>query len=177
MLGSAALNTVGGLLTPKPQTVLSDLHLMSSAQQALYNQMVQQAMNGSGEWGYGAAAKQGTGQVNQFLADRGISADSGIGYGMQANAFGAASQADQEARRQQMLGLLGSPLQVASASGANFVTGSPSVASSGRSNGGGGGNMSVFGANAGEQATPYSGGSTGDNGWGVPNRRGSGGYA
>ncbi len=59
----------------------------------LFQDQMQRAMSGGGDFGFGQAAKAGTSQMQQMMADRGISSDSGVataGMGnMMANAMGA----------------------------------------------------------------------------------------
>jgi len=58
----------------------------------LFQQQMKRAMSGAGDFGFGQAAKQGTSQLQQMMADRGISQGSGVGMAatgnMLANAMG-----------------------------------------------------------------------------------------
>jgi hypothetical protein len=127
-LGAAGIGAIGSLFGggDGPSTPLSDLHLVNPGQQALWNMLQQRAMGGAGEFGYGQAAKQAKGQVQQMLADRGVDMGSGFAAGAMGNAFSNAAAQDQAARNQFNLNLLNTPLQVAQASGKNYIPGSPS---------------------------------------------------
>lgn len=104
----------------------SNLHLVNSGQQALWNQMARRAMSGQGDYGYGAAAKSAKGQIQGMLESRGISQDSGLGMQALAQGYGAAAAQDAQNRRNTQLSILGTPLQTASTAGANLIPGSPS---------------------------------------------------
>jgi hypothetical protein len=115
---------VGGGQQEQPR---SNLHLVNPGQQALWNQMASRAAGGAGEFGFGQAAKQAKGQVQQMLADRGVDMGSGFAAGAMGNAFSNAAAQDQAARNQFNLNLLNTPLQVAQTTGGNFIPGSPSA--------------------------------------------------
>ena len=120
-------NTLGSALGLNQQDpVLGNLHLVNPAQQALYGNMAQGLLRGGGDFGLGSGFKQGSSQLAQMMAARGISPQSGAAAGAYGNMVGNAMSNDVQARRQYALSLLGSPLQTATVSGANMVPGSPS---------------------------------------------------
>ncbi len=125
-------NVLGSLLGGGGQEQqIGNLHLVNPGQQALWNMFAARAANGSGEFGYGQAAKQAKGQVGQFLADRGVDMGSGFAAGAMGDAFSNAAAQDQQNRNQFNLQLLNTPLQVAQTAGANLIPGSPSAGYSG----------------------------------------------
>lgn len=126
---STGLNFLGGLLGgPDQKQVVqnTDLHLVNPIQQTLWNMLAGRAMSGGGEFGYGQSAKQAKGQVQQFLADRGVDMGSGFAASAMGDAYSNAAAQDQANRNAFNLQLLGTPLQVAQATGANYIPGSPS---------------------------------------------------
>jgi hypothetical protein len=116
----------GGLMGGEKDPALGNLHLVNPAQQMLYNQMVRGVASGQGEFGFGSNIKQGKSQLQDFMASRGVkmSPESGAYAGAMGNMIGQASAGDAQNRRQFALNLLGTPLQVAQSSGANFIPGS-----------------------------------------------------
>ena len=125
--GSILANTLGGLFGGGGgEGQAANLHLVNPGQQALYNLLAQRAVSGAGDFGFGSAAKQAKGQVQQFLADRGVDMNSGFAAGAMGDAFANAAAQDQQNRNQFNLGLLATPLQVAQTAGANLIPGSPS---------------------------------------------------
>lgn len=110
-----------------PEQLPQNLHMVNPGQKALWDMFAARAMNGSGEFGFGQAAKQGKGQVQQFLADRGVDMGSGFAAGAMGDTFANAGAYDSANRNQFNLSLLQTPFQVAQASGANFLPGSPST--------------------------------------------------
>jgi hypothetical protein len=132
-----ALSGGGGGQEQIPQ----NLHLVNPGQQALWNMFAQRAKSGAGEFGFGQAAKQGKSQVQNFLADRGVDMGSGFAAGAMGDAFANAGAQDSANRNQFNLSLLNTPLDVAQASGGNFIPGSPST-----------------GADVGEQRSAFGGG-------------------
>lgn len=127
LIASTAANTLGGLFGggggDQPQ---GNLHLVNPGQQALWNLFAQRAASGAGDFGFGSAAKQAKGQVQNFLADRGVDMNSGFAAGAMGDAYAGAAAQDQQNRNQFNLSLLNTPLQVAQTAGANLVPGSPS---------------------------------------------------
>ena len=126
---STGLNFLGGLLGgPDQKQVVqnTDLHLVNPIQQTLWNMLAGRAMSGGGEFGYGQSAKQAKGQVQQFLADRGVDMGSGFAASAMGDAFSNAAAQDQANRNAFNLQLLGTPLQTAQITGKNYVPGSPS---------------------------------------------------
>ena len=106
----------------------SNLHLVNPQQQLLYNRMIQQLMGGAGDFGYGSNIKQGSSQLQQMMASRGVKVGSGGAYtGAYGNMVGNALGQDATARRQYAMNLLQTPLQIASTTGANFIPGSVSA--------------------------------------------------
>ncbi len=124
-----ASNVLGSLFGGGDQKQVvqnTDLHLVNPIQQTLWNMLAGRAMSGGGEFGYGQAAKQAKGQVQQFLADRGVDMGSGFAASAMGDAYSNAAAQDQANRNQFNLALLGTPLQTAQITGANYVPGSPS---------------------------------------------------
>lgn len=121
------VGAIGQGLMGSGDPVLSNLHLVNSGQQALWNQMAQRALSGQGDYGYGAAAKSAKGQIQGMLESRGISQDSGLGMQALAQGYGAAAAQDAQNRRNTQLSILGTPLQTAQTAGANLIPGSPSA--------------------------------------------------
>jgi len=119
-------NAIGGALSKPNDQALSNLHLVNPAQQALYNSMAGKLMGGGGDFGFGTAFKQGKSQLQDMMAQRGISSDSGIGMQQMGNMTAGALGQDAANRRDTWFQLMGVPLQTAQTSGANFIPGSPS---------------------------------------------------
>ena len=128
MLFGGGLNAIGsGLSGGGGDKVRQNLHLVNPAQQALYNQMTKQVLSGSGDYGFGTAFKQGKSQLQDFMAQRGISPDSGI-YGQQmGNMTANAVAQDAAGRRNTLFQLMSQPLQTAQVTGANYIPGSLST--------------------------------------------------
>lgn len=123
-----ALNFLGaGLFGGQPDPVMANLHLVNPGQQALWNQMAKRVATGAGDFGFGQGAKTAKGQVQQFMADRGVSMDSGYAGAAMGDAFANAAAQDEANRTQVGLSLLGTPLQTAQTAGANLIPGSPSA--------------------------------------------------
>jgi len=124
---SSGIGALGAGLSGGGDKARQNLHLVNPAQQALYNQMAGQLLNGSGDYGFGTAFKQGKSQLQDFMAQRGISPDSGI-YGQQmGNMTANALAQDAAGRRNTLFQLMSQPLQTAQTAGANYITGSPSA--------------------------------------------------
>ena len=176
-IASTVANVAGaGMFSGGPEQKQGNLHLANPAQLALYNALAQRSLSGAGDFGYGQAAKQGKGQVQQFLADHGIDQNSGIGMGMQANAFGQASALDAQNRRSFDLSLLGTPLQVLHATGGNFIPGSPSAGFSTGAQEGSFNNWSNTGAlpySVGPGGQPITWGNGSRAGWNTPENTGN----
>ena len=79
---------------------------MDPYQGALFQQQMQQGMSGAGDFGFGQAAKSGTSQLQQMMADRGIAQDSGVGLAAQGGMMANAMSADIGNRRNYMMGLM-----------------------------------------------------------------------
>jgi hypothetical protein len=121
------VNAIGqGLFGGGDAPAKANLHLVNPAQQALYNRMAGGLLNGSGDFGFGQAAKSGTSQLQDMMAQRGISPDSGIAMQAQGNMMANAMGQDAANRRDTWFRLMGQPLQTAQTAGANFIPGSPS---------------------------------------------------
>ncbi len=128
LIGSG-LNAVGSLVGGGggQSTPMSDLHLVNPQQQMLYQKMLQGLMGGGGDFGYGSNIKQGTSQLQNMMAQRGVKVGTGGAYsGAYGNMVGNALGQDANARRTYAMQLLQSPLQIASATGHNYIPGSPS---------------------------------------------------
>lgn len=128
-----AANVAGNIIGAggQPEEKQGNLHLVNPGQQALWNLMASGVANGAGDFGYGANIKSGTSQLQQMMAQRGIKVGSGGAYtGAYGNMVGNAMGQDAAARRQYAINLLQSPLQIATATGANFIPGSTSAGAS-----------------------------------------------
>lgn len=160
----AGLNFLGGgLFGGGQQQAQGNLHLVNPAQQLLYNKMIAGLTGGAGDFGYGSNIKQGTSQLQNMMAQRGIKVGSGGAYsGAYGNMVGQALGADAQARRQYALNLLQSPLQTATVTGGNLIPGSPSA---GWSSGAQEGSWNSFGQRG------YLGRTTGDFNFGSPGSR------
>jgi hypothetical protein len=106
---------------------LSDLHLVDPLMQQKRAQMIQALMGGGMDTGFGANIKQGTSQLQQMMAQRGIKVGSGGAYtGGLGNMVGTALSNDANERYSRIYQMLGMPIQIASATGKNYIPGSPS---------------------------------------------------
>ena len=121
MAGSAIGGALGGGGGDQP---LGNLHLVNPMQQQLYNTMARRLMSGGGDFGFGSAYKQGKNQVQQMMAQRGISPQSGVNLATMGNMTANAVGQDAANRRNTWFQLMGQPLQTATVAGANFVPGS-----------------------------------------------------
>lgn len=164
---STGLNFLSGLFGGGDQKQVvqnTDLHLVNPIQQTLWNMLANRSLSGGGEFGYGQAAKQAKGQVQQFLADRGVDMGSGFAASAMGDAYSNAAAQDQANRNSFNLQLLGTPLQTAQATGANYIPGSPSYTAfqpyQQNAPGGFGGGQTVYGDGA------INGGNYGDTGSG-----------
>lgn len=129
MIAAAGINAIGGLLSNNngPAQPMSDLHLVDPLMQQKRALLIQQLMGGGGDTGFGANIKQGTSQLQNMMAQRGIKVGSGGAYsGAYGNMVGTAMSNDANERYKRIYELLGMPLQIASATGKNFIPGSPS---------------------------------------------------
>ena len=82
----------------------SALYALSPQQQALQHQMQNRALLGDvGDTGFGQNVKQGTTQLQQMMADSGISMDSGVGVAGTGEVIAGASAQDAENRSRRML--------------------------------------------------------------------------
>lgn len=128
-LAGGLASGIGSAFGDQPEEAKGNLHLVNPAQMALYNAAARGLLQGAGDFGYGSNIKQGKSQLQDFMASRGVkmspqSGAYGAAYGsMVGNALGM----DAQARQNYGLGLLNSGLQVAHATGANFIPGSPSI--------------------------------------------------
>ncbi len=123
------ISTIGGLLSNNdgPTQLAGDLHLVDPLMQQKRAQLIQSLMGGGMDTGFGANIKQGTSQLQQMMAQRGIKVGSGGAYtGAYGNMVGTAASNDANERYNRIYQMLGMPLQVASATGKNFIPGSPS---------------------------------------------------
>lgn len=122
---AAAVQAVGAGLSGGGQDQMAgNLHLVNPAQQALYNMMTKKLLNGSGDFGFGQAVKSGKKTLQGMMANNGISPQSGVYNSSLADMTATAANQDAGNRRNTMLSLMGTPLQTATVSGANFVPGS-----------------------------------------------------
>ena len=83
------------------------LSIVNPMQQALIQKMQFDAARGGGDFGFGGAARQATGQVQQYMADRGVSPESGVYGGALSSAIANAASGDLQNRRSYMLGTAG----------------------------------------------------------------------
>ncbi len=72
----------------------------------LFQDQMKQAMSGGGDFGFGQAAKAGTSQLQQMMADRGISPQSGVGLSATGDMLANAMSQDIGNRRNYTMGLL-----------------------------------------------------------------------
>jgi hypothetical protein len=126
LIGSG-IGALGAAFGGQDSQQLGNLHLVNPAQQALYNAMTKQMLSGSGDYGFGQAFKQGKSQLQDYMASRGVSPQSGVGLQAMGGLAANAAAQDAAGRRQSLFQLMGTPLQTAQVAGANFVPGSPSV--------------------------------------------------
>jgi hypothetical protein len=88
-------------------------------------------MGGGMDTGFGANIKQGTSQLQQMMAQRGIKVGSGGAYtGAYGNMVGTAAANDANERYKRIYQMLGQPIQTATVTGANFVPGTVSAGGS-----------------------------------------------
>lgn len=123
LLLSSGANMLGGLFSggqEAQQQLPVSLHNVNPLQSLLYRKLINQFATGSGDFGFGTAAKQGMSTVRQLMADRGIAPESGVYQSALATVLGQAAQGDVAARRQYGMGLLNTPMQVMGASGHNY---------------------------------------------------------
>ena len=124
--GLSALSGIfGGQQEYDPKDA-GDLHLVNAGQLELWNSMHNRYKSGAGDYGFGSSVKQGKSQLQQMMADRGISPQSGVGMSALAEMIGTASAADSKNRSDFGLNLLRSPLQTAQTAGSNWLSSSPS---------------------------------------------------
>ena len=128
-LGGSALNAVGSGIAGQKDPALGNLHLVNPAQQGLYNTMARRLLGGGGDFGFGSAFKQGKSQLQDMMAQRGISSGSGVGLKAMGNMTAGALNQDAQNRRNTWFQLMGQPLQTAQTAGANYIPGSPSTGS------------------------------------------------
>ena len=102
----AIVGGVGGMVSgiwgggdQQQQTNYDRLTYVNPYQQAMVQQMQQQAMAGNmGDMGFGSAVKQGKGQIQGMMSRYGISPQSGVYQGAMSNMIGtAAAQQSQNA--------------------------------------------------------------------------------
>ena len=101
-LGAMALgNTLAGAFGGQDQYNPGKIHSRwaDPYQGQLFQQQMQRAMSGAGDFGFGQAAKQGNSQLSQMMADRGISPMSGVGMAAQGNMLSQAMGQDIGNRR------------------------------------------------------------------------------
>lgn len=123
----AGVNAVSNLVGGKDEFRPANLHLVNGAQMAGYQDLMRKLLAGDGDHGFGTAVKQGKTQIQQMLADLGVSANSGYGAAAMGDMVANAASQDSANRVQTMLELIRTPLQTAQTQGANFIPGSPSA--------------------------------------------------
>ena len=132
LIASGVQSLGAGLMGGSKEPQAGNLHLVNPQQQLLYNKMLQGLLGGGGDFGYGSNVKAGTSQLQNMMASRGIKVGTGGAYsGAYGNMVGNALGQDAQARRQYAMGLLQSPLQTATVTGANLIPGSTSAGYSG----------------------------------------------
>jgi len=72
----------------------------------LFQKMMKRGMSGAGDFGYGGLVKQGTGQLQQMMADRGIAPGSGAAISATGNMINQAMASEQQNRNNYMLNLM-----------------------------------------------------------------------
>lgn len=101
----AGLNALfgGGQQEQRPMGVP---YVTNPYQQALQHQMQKRALQGNvGDSGFGSFVKQGKSQLQNFLAQQGISQDSGVGIAGMGNMIANASAQDAQNRHTRMMDL------------------------------------------------------------------------
>lgn len=117
----------GSLLTnmsqPDQSQLPGNLVATSPTQFKMYDQLVQNFLSGGGDYGYGSTMKSGNSQLQQFMADRGISADSGVYQSAMADLIAQSAATDASNRYNYGLNLLNSPPATAVITGENQIPG------------------------------------------------------
>lgn len=129
MVAAAGINALAGLVSNNngPAQLAGDLHLVDPLAQQKRAQLIQLLMGGGMDTGFGANIKQGASQLQQMMARRGIKVGSGGAYtSAYGNMVGTAAANDANERYNRIYQMLGMPLQIATATGKNFIPGSPS---------------------------------------------------
>ena len=72
----------------------------------LFQRQMQQGMSGAGDFGFGSAAKSGTSQLQQMMADRGIAPNSGVATSATGSMLAGAMGTDISNRRNYIMGLM-----------------------------------------------------------------------
>ena len=100
-------NTLGGAYGGGQQAAAGKGHIINPYQMKLIQGLQLQAAQGGGDFGFGSLARQGTSQLQQAMADRGISVANGGGMygGALANALMQASAGDVQNRRDYTMGV------------------------------------------------------------------------
>jgi hypothetical protein len=126
--GSMALGGLGALFGGGGEEQLpGNLHMVDPAAVAYRNRILASLMGGGMDTGFGANIKQGTSQLQQMMAQRGIKVGSGGAYtGAYGNMVGTAASNDANERYKRIYQMLGQPIQTATVTGANFIPGSVS---------------------------------------------------
>ena len=127
--GQAAVDTIAGLWNQPQEVANSNLHNVNEDQVKLYREMFNRLMRGGGDYGFGSAVKTGKSQLQQMMADRGISPQSGAYNSAMGGMIANAAGQDSAARRGYAMDLLRTPLQIASSPGGNYMVSSPSQGS------------------------------------------------
>ena len=127
-VAAQGLNALGQAVGGGEEADPMNLHLVNQGQQNMWNQMARGLATGQGDFGFGSNYKQGKSQVQDFMASRGIKMDpsSGAYAGAMGEMTGKALGMDADARRNYALQVMGTPMQIAQGSGANFLSNSPS---------------------------------------------------
>jgi hypothetical protein len=103
---------------PGPQ---ANTHITNRRQSRMWEYMAKMLGQRAGDFGGGQAFKSGMGNLEQIMAQRGISPQSGAYAGAVGNVAGQAGVADQQNYQNAMFRLLGTPLQTHQSSGPNMV--------------------------------------------------------
>ena len=102
LYGAGAVASAIGSDQPEP----GKLSVVNPFQRNLMQKMQYDALQGNyGDMGFGRAAKQGMGQLQQFMADRVVSPQSGVGLAAAGNVMANAASQDTGNLRNYMMGL------------------------------------------------------------------------
>jgi len=104
-----------------PEELPGNLVVSNPMQWNLYKMLKDAYTSGSGDYGLGSNIKAGMSNLQQMMADRGISPESGVYNSALSNMIAQATEADAASRRDYGLNLLRTPVQTAVISGENLL--------------------------------------------------------